>query len=545
MRLAIVLAALAAAVPAFAQTCSMHAPGTAPTAGTPMLLDGLGKHTHKVTASAEAQKWFDQGLNLVYAFNHDEAIRSFQQGAKLDPSCAMCWWGVALALGPNINMPLDSEREKLARAAVSKASALAPKASAAERDYIEALSFRYRHKGDKAYADAMKQVARRHHKDADALVLYSESLMDLRPWDLWTKDGKPQPGTKDALAALNLALKLDPDHPGANHYLIHVLEASPHPERALEAAKKLPTLMPGAGHIVHMPAHIYMRLGRYADATNANEQAIEVDKAYVAKVHPEGAYASMYVAHNFQFLVASASMEGRSEEALEAAKGMAAHLPPETIRAMAKEMPGVDFFLAPTVLVKVRFAKWDEIIAEPAPPADLPYLGALWHFARGMAYANKLQFEPANAERAQLDSFVDKIPADLMLGPTNSAKAIYGVAQAMLAGEIASRQRNHEEAIESLELAAQREDALHYDEPPPWWLPVREYLGAEYLAADKPELAAAAYRLDLAKNPENGWSLFGLIRATAGQKRVDAGELQHRFEVAWSRADVKLANSRL
>jgi len=525
--------------------CAMHAPSELDP-GEPVLLEGLGTLHHAVTAKPAAQRWFDQGLRLVYAFNHDEAVRSFREGARLDPSCAMCFWGVALALGPNINMPIDPAREKLAAEAVAQAQALSSQVSAPERGYIAAIATRYgpaegsRADRDSAYAAAMRTLARANPRDPDAQTLFAESLMDLRPWNLWTHDGKPQPGTLEALAALRSVLKRHPDHPGANHYLIHVLEGSPHPEQALDAAQRLPRLMPGAGHIVHMPSHIYLRLGRYAEATAANEAAIAADKAYLAKAHVDGAYAQMYVAHNFQFLWLTAAMEGRSAESISAARELVARFPVPVAAEMAKQMPGFDALLAPEYFALVRFSKWEALAAEPEPASALPHLHAWWQFGRALALAHLGKPEAAAAAQRAFDAYVVALPPDLMLGPANAVRAVAEVGQAVIAGELAGARGDVEGAVAHLERAVVFEDALNYDEPPPWPLPARERLGSELLQAHRFAEAERAFRGDLARHPENGWALHGLAQALRAQHSKEAPAVERRFRKAWARADVAL-----
>lgn len=518
-------------------------------AAPPPLLSGMGRWHHRIsTKDPLVQRYFDQGLALVYGFNHDEAIRDFRYAAQRDPSCAMCWWGVALALGPNINMPgVEQDREQRALAAIEKARAIAD-VPPEEKAYVDAVAKRYapapsdRAALDRAYAAAMDALAHAYPGDADAQVLAAEAKMDLRPWRLWSSDGKPAPGTEEIVDSLAAVLKVHPQHPGANHFYIHALESSPHPERALEAAKRLPNLMPGAGHIVHMPAHIYMRVGRYDLAVKANEQAIRVDRAYLAVAHPEGMYPTMYVAHNFQFLWAAAAMEGNSKKAVAAAEALAARFPPDVLAMMLQMMPGMDFFIAPTVMVRIRFGQWDALLALPDPGATEPYLQAMWHYGRAIAFAAKAQPDQARAEQKAFDTFVASVPVDAELGPLNSARAVMAVAQASLAGELTLRTVSAEAAIPLFERAVKAEDALGYDEPPPWFLSPRQELGFALLKAKRPAEAEAVYRADLERYRENGWSLFGLREALAAQKKPTA-EVARRFQRAWANADVELTGS--
>jgi tetratricopeptide (TPR) repeat protein len=514
---------LAACVASLLSACAAqrhhehHAAAQAP----PILFEDLGTHHHRVTTrSPEAQRWFDQGLRLIYGFNHDEATRAFEETARLDPECAMAWWGIALAAGPNYNDPGDGARDKRAYGAIQKAMALRAKVSEPERAYIEAVATRYtaerppdRKALDRAYADAMREVVRRHPDDLDAATLYAESLMDLRPWDLWTVDGRPQPGTDEIVATLESVLARDPQHPGANHYYVHAVEASPTPERALPSAQRLHGLMPGAGHLVHMPSHIYMRVGRYEDAAEANRRAVAVDRAYIAAAKPAGMYPMMYYVHNLDFLWAAASMNGRSAEAIETANQLGQEATPE----MARQMGDAEAALVAPVLALTRFGKWDEVLAAPQPPEDLLYARGLSHYARGIAFTRTRRLDDAARELGVLETITANIPADRMIVLVNSMKAVLTIGQ----------------------------DALNYMEPPPWYFPVRQSLGAELLAAGRAKEAEVVYREDLKRNPENGWSLHGLAASLRAQgKRKEAAKVDARFEKAWRHADVKLATSR-
>ena len=513
------------------------------------LFDNLGTHHHKITTKVPpAQRYFDQGLRLVYAFNHDEALRAFKEAARLDPQCAMAQWGIGLALGPNYNLPLDDERNKAAYAATQKAVKLAPKASAPERAYIAALAQRYslsptadRKAFDQAYADAMRAVARTYPDDLDAATLYAEALMDLRPWALWTLDGQPQPGTLEIVSTLEEVLKKDPMHPGANHYYIHAIEASPQPERGLVAAEHLRTLVPGAGHLVHMPSHIYMRTGRYADASDANTQAIKVDEAYIAAAHPKGVYPMMYYPHNIHFLWAAASMEGRSADAIRAAREVTNGVSPE----MVKEMGMIEYFVPTALFALARFGNWDDILREPAPPPDQAYATGVWLYVRGLAFAATGRLDEAASQQQAVATAAAAMPPDRIIGDNTPPAALLHIAAETLAGECAARRGQTDEAVTHLQEAVRAEDALPYTEPPPWYFPVRQSLGAVLLAAGRPADAEAVYREDLARNPENGWSLFGLTQALrARQADAQAADIEARFRKAWARADVTLTASR-
>jgi tetratricopeptide (TPR) repeat protein len=538
MKTLLLAAALLLAAPAHAQTCALHA-SKAPDAKATRLA-GLGNLHHAVTASPAAQAWFDQGLRLTYAFNHDAAVRSFQEAARVDPSCAMCFWGVGLALGPNINMPMGAEARTQAATSVKQAEFLATKGNPAERAWIAALQTRYTGKptADADYAAAMTALAAVYPKDADAQTLLGEALLDLRPWDQWTHDGKPQPGTLDAVAAFDRAHALDPDHPGAHHFRIHALEGSLHPEQALSDAVALPKLMPGAGHLVHMPAHIFMRLGRYADASAANDAAIQVDEKYLAQTHAQGTYAAMYVAHNFAFLWVSALMEGNRDRSLRAARGLVAHLPLEEVRAIKKEAPTIDFMLAAPLLVMVRFQMWKELLAEPALPADLTYLSGVGHFARAMALAALKEKAASKKEQALFDAFVASVPQTDAMGPANPARDVLEVAQAQLQGDLARLSGDLAGAVEPLRRATKLQDALHYDEPAPWPLFARVDLGEALLGLHQASEAAEVARADLHENPENGWALSVLWRAQQASRAPDAQAVHQRLLRVWPSAKV-------
>lgn len=516
-------------------------------ASPPPLFTDLGSYHHPTTCTPQAQPYFDQGLRLVYGFNHDEAVRAFNEAARRDPNCAMAYWGVALALGPNINLPLDAERAKSAHDALQRAVVLAPKASPAEQAYIAALSARYaddptadRRGLDRAYADAMRQVAKQYPDDPDAATLFAEALMDLRPWDLWSTDGQPRPETPEIVATLEGVMQAHPDHPGANHYYIHAIEASPQPEKGLPSAERLRTLVPGAGHLVHMPAHIYIRTGRYADAAQANRQAIAADQRYIAAVQPAGVYPMMYYPHNIHFLWAAATMDGRSAEALQAARQVAANVPPE----MAREMPMLEYFMPTPYFALARFGRWQEILTEPPPPDDLLFNRAMWHYARGLAYAATGKSADAEGEETALKSLSERIPPDRIVGDNQPAGLQLRLAALLLAGEIAARQGNCEAALPKLEEAVSVQDSLPYMEPPPWYFPSRQALGAVFLQCGRAATAELVFREDLQRNPGNGWALYGLAQALRAQNAPDAGAVDAQFRQAWRDADVKLTSAR-
>jgi tetratricopeptide (TPR) repeat protein len=512
------------------------------------LFDGLGPHHRAVTTRVEeAQKFFDQGLRLNYAFNHDEAARSFAKAAELDPSCAACFWGVALTLGPNYNVPMLPGRAQAAWDALQKARSLAKKASPVEQALITALDKRYaggapleppqQQPYTEAYAKAMREVAQKFPDDLDVQVLFTEALMDVTPWKLWTLDGKPGPGTEEIIHTLEKVLARSVVHPGANHYYIHAIEPSPHPERAEPAADRLASLMPGAGHVVHMPAHIYQRVGRYADASAANRRAADADLAYMARTDPPGYYA-MYLGHNFGFLAYSAAMEGRAQEAVEAARRSAQAVPPE----MLEMMPGMDFFASEPLLVGVRFGRWEEILKEKKPAEKYPILTLVWLHAQGMAQASLGRLAEARQDVQALEALRAKIPADLVAG-LNAGRDVADLAIVAVKARIAEKGGRTDDALALWKDAVQYEDKLAYSEPSDWFYPLRHFLGAALLDAKRYPEAEAVFREDLRRNPKNGYALYGLWQAQGGQNKPDAKLTEAEFHRAWSRADFKLARS--
>ena len=515
-----------------------------------ILFDDLGEHHREITTrSPEAQAFFDQGLRLTYGFNHDEAARAFARAGELDPQCAMCFWGAAYVLGPNYNVPMLPDRAAAAWDALQRARAAAPRATPVEQALIEALARRYAgpeylepeamQPHVEAYADAMRQVATRFPDDPDVLALAAEAAMNVRPWKLWDAEGDPAPGTEAIVATLERALSIDPDHPGANHYFIHAIEASRDPGRALPSAERLPRLMPGAGHTVHMPAHIFQRVGRYADASAANRAAIEADRRYLARVTPPG-YYPMYLAHNHGFLAYSASMEGRAEESLAASRESASTMPMDLVCTM----PGMDFFMTEPLLVLVRFGRWDELLAEPEPHAHHPVHAALYRHARGMALASSGRTDEARRELAELDRIRGEIPEDLLTG-LNEGRLVLELAAKVLEARIA--ERAGEDSIPLWEQAVALEDRLSYNEPADWFYPTRHFLGAALLDAGRAADAERVFREDLEKNPENGWALFGLTQALGAQRgrAREAAAARERFQRVWARADVQLQRSAL
>jgi tetratricopeptide (TPR) repeat protein len=528
-------------------------PGDEPPGGRPAgppLFGGLGKHTRPVTtASPDAQKYFDQGLNFLFAFNHDEAIRSFRHAAALDPNCAMAHWGVAVANGPHINNPVvPPDRAKAAWAALELARGKAKAGPEVDRALIEALAARYadpppadRRPLDEAYAKAMKAVWERFPGDADVGAFYAESLMDLRPWDLWTRDGQPRPETPEVVATLEAVRKLNPDHPLALHLYIHAVEASPDPGKADEAADRLRHLAPGLGHLVHMPSHIDVQRGRWQAAVEANRRAIDADRKYAEAVPGQGFYR-LYMAHNHHMLAFAAMMQGESGRALDAVREMVAGVPKEWV-AVPENAAIADGFLAAPLEVLMRFGRWDDILREPEPAASFPIARTLRHHARGVAYAAKGEPARAREEQQAFRRAAKQTPKEATFG-NNTAADLFAVADDMLEGEILVAEGKVKEAVAALRTAVGKEDQLRYDEPPGWMIPVRHALGATLLKAGEPAEAEKAYREDLRRWPENGWSLFGLARSLEAQgKGREAAEVSKRFREAWKRADVRLSSS--
>ena len=515
------------------------------------LLTGMGTHHHSITTkSPSAQRYFDQGLVLAYGFNHAEAARSFRQATKLDPNCAMCYWGLAYVLGPNINAAMEDDNVPEAYQAMNKALTLASNSSEKEQAYIKALSTRYvrepvedRTSLDRAYADAMKEVAQTYPEDLDAATIYAEALMDTMPWDYWTKAGEAKPVTKELLATLESILERDPNHPGANHLYIHAVEAVK-PEKAIAAADRLRNLVPGSGHLVHMPSHIYIRVGRYRDAAIANEKAIAVDRDYLAQCHAQGIYPLAYVPHNQHFLWFSAIFEGDRDLAMKSANQLVEMIDKDKIRE-----PGLGtlqhFYTIPLYTL-TRFGQWDEILAQPQPAEDLAYPNGVWHYARGLAFNAQGQLNAAKQELDKLTEIVsDSALVSTTLRDINSNQNILEIATEVLAGEIAAKQENYEQAIAHLQKAVTIEDNLNYDEPADWSTPARQNLGAIFLAANYPDKAEQVYREDLAIYPDNGWSLFGLAKSLQAQgKEQEAREVTQKFTKAWQFADVQLSASR-
>jgi tetratricopeptide (TPR) repeat protein len=514
-----------------------------PPGATAPLFNDLGDHTRSVTTrSPLAQRYFDQGLVLTYGFNHAEAARSFREAQRLDPNCAMCFWGEAYVLGPNINKPMDPADAPRAREASEEALRNAASASPVERALASALSRRYAAEApadrsglDRAYADAMRSVARSYPDDADVQALFAEALMDTMPWDYYLPDNSPKPETVEAAAALERALEIEPNHPGAIHYYIHAMEAVT-PERAEAGADRLRTLAPGAGHLVHMPSHIYLRVGRYNDASLANQKAAAADESYITQCRAQGFYPAAYYPHNIDFLAASAAFEGRSQIAIEAARKLVANIPPEQIEAI----PPVEEFSPKYLYTLARFGRWETILAQPQPDPDLRYALGAWHYARGLAFAAHGQIPEARASLAEVRVARDWWEEqDMVFFSNSSPEQLLEIASLVLAARIDGAQGNWAKGVPSLEAAVTLQDALPYTEPPPWYFPTREALGDVLLRSGRPAEAEVVFRKQLEKTPRNGWSLFGLAESLRAQGK-DTRKVQSQFDEAWAHADVKL-----
>ena len=516
------------------------------------LFDGLGGFHRKVSSdSADAQRYFDQGMRLLWGFNHDESTRSFARAAELDPKCAICLWGVALTVGPNYNQPMMAQpRAQVAWDSLQQAVRLASGASQAEQALITALGKRYAGPVAldpsneapllEAYAQAMRAAAKQFPADDDVQTLAAEALMNVNAWKLWGRDGKPAAGTLEIVATLEAVLARNPQHPGANHYYIHALEASPHPEKALAAAERLAPMAPAAGHLVHMPAHILQRVGRYEEAAEANRKAAAADTAYFGKTRPPD-YYPYYLGHNYQFLAYATAMEGRKAETLDAVRHLREAVPESLMLGMA----GIDWYGAEEYMAMVRFGLWDELLAAPAPNPQLKVLTGGYLFGRTLALAAKGRQADAEQTLVQLERLNAEVPADAPAG-LSGAKDVLAIAVLLAKGRLAASAGRTNEALRLYADAVAREDALAYDEPADWFFPARHLLGAELMKAGLAAAAEAVYREDLKRNPDNGWSLFGLAQAlTAQHKDREAKQAEARFRTAWQHADISLTSSAL
>jgi tetratricopeptide (TPR) repeat protein len=541
---------LAACAPGQEDTSALVARAGAP------LFDGMGDYHREITASDPgAQRYFDQGMVLAFGFNHAESIRSFRAAQRLDPNCAMCFWGEALATGPNINVTakgkaiMSPEDQVAAYAALQKAVELEPGASEIERDMIDALAARYaaepvedRDPLDRAYAAAMGELTAKYPADDDIAAIFAEAWMNTMPWNYWSDGDTPRPETVPVIAALESIIARNPRHPLALHLYIHAVEASSNPGRAEAAADTLLNLVPGSGHLVHMPAHLYWRIGRYHDASEANVLAAAVDENYIAQCNAQGFYPALYYPHNIHFLWAAASMEGRSAIAIEAARKVAANVRLEQI----EQFPTVEFFHTIPLLALVQFGRWDEVVSEPAPRGDLAYSNAIWHYARGVAFANGGNLDAARAEQAALEPLKANDKIMFLDGNDYPASALLAIADELLHGEIAMAADDLDTAITHFGNAVAGQDALPYTEPPFWYYPTRQSLGIALLRAGRAAEAEQVYLRDLEDHPHNGWSTYGLVQSLEAQGRNDEAAM-HRdhFEAMWSLADVELPASRI
>jgi tetratricopeptide (TPR) repeat protein len=515
------------------------------------LFDGLGNYHRSVsTKSPEAQRYFDQGMRLLWGFNHDESTRSFARSLELDPSCSMCAWGVALTVGPNYNVPMLAEaRAKIAFEATQRAQSLAGSAAPVERALISTLAQRYPNAQPldlqstvpilTAHASAMRAVARRYPDDLDVQTLYAESLMNVHAWKLWNPDGTPADGTTEIVATLESVLKRDPMHMGALHYYVHAVEASPHPEKGLAAAVQLRTLAPAAGHLVHMPAHIFHRVGRYEESAEANRRGAAADVAYLAKTNPIDYYPAMYVSHNYQFMAYSAAAEGREAETLDAVRRSR----DSVSDAQLQEMPGTDWYVAERYTAPVRFGLWDMLLSEAPPAPGSASLTGGYLYATSVALAAKNRPAEARERLAQLDALIAGLPEDVPAGQ-NTLRDVLAVARRVATARISSTEGRGEDALRDLREAVLLEDGLAYDEPAGWFFPVRHLLGAELLRMGKAQHAEKVYRDDLTRHPGNGWALYGLMQALKAQGRgAEARAAEAEFRTAWRHATISISAS--
>jgi tetratricopeptide (TPR) repeat protein len=529
----------------FLTACAMQAQN--PSASKPVtLMQGLSSLHHPVsTRNAEAQQFFDQGLRLVYAFNHEEAARSFHHAAELDPQLAMAWWGVALAVGPNYNLPVDPEHEKIAVDAADKAKALSSTAPPIEKDYIEAIAKRFSHDAqpnyhqlNADYSAAMRALSKKYPDDLDAATLFADSMMNLRPWKLWNADGTPAEGTNEIVATLESVLRRDPNHIGAMHLYIHAVEASQNPERALPYADRIAALAPAAGHLVHMPSHIYERTGNFNGSRVQNAAAAKADEDYAAATGAQNMYMMMYYSHNLHFGAIASGMQGHCTDALHSAKQLADNLGPAV-----KEMPMLEAFLGVSLAMQVRCARWDDLVAMSEPPAQTPVLKAFWLYSRGIALAARGKASEAETLERQLAAIEKATPRDDIFMPPveNHSWLIFHIADDILMARIAAAKGDKPAAIESLRDAVASQDQLLYDEPADWYYPVRESLGGMLLQTGDIQGAEKVFREDLEKNPRNPRSLFGLAESLRKQNRTyDASWVDEQFKAAWQGADVEL-----
>ena len=521
-------------------------------AGAP-LFEGMGEyHMSITTADSDAQRYFDQGMVLAFGFNHAESIRSFRAAQSLDPTCAMCFWGEALATGPNINVTSNGKaimapaERASARAAIDQALALMDGVTPKEQDWIRALDQRYdgqadtpRDPLDRAWADALADMAARYPDDTTVASIYAEALMNTMPWDYWGPDGEAKPDTQAVIASLEAVMAADPNHPLALHLYIHALEASSNAAKAEAAADRLANLVPGSGHLVHMPSHIYFRVGRYQDSALANIRAAEVDEAYIAQCNAQGFYPALYYPHNIHFLWASATMQGQSALSVDSARRVVANVRVEQV----EQFPTIQFFRTVPMLSLVRFARWQEILAEPEPYEPFAFARAIWHYGRGVAQAALGDAGAALDELAAIEALEPEVD-EIFMGNVYPARDLLEIAKSLLRGEVAYRSGDAANAVLAFEEAVALQDALPYTEPPFWYYPTRQSLGAALLASDRDAEAQAVFEEDLEQYPMNGWSMFGLAEALRRQgDEAGATQMTARFETVWQFADVSLATS--
>ncbi len=516
----------------------------------PILFDNLGQYSLVIdTRSKQAQDYFNQGIRLYYGFNHREAFKAFRHATELDPSSAMAWWGQALALGPNINMPMmDSTTSITAYEAIRKAIAIGA-TNQREKDIIETQAVRYasnfsgdRAALDQAYVDASRTLARKYPKDTDLLALAAEAIMDVHFWDYWEHDGRAKSWTPEILNQLDKVLTLDPNHPGANHFYIHAVEASKQPGRATKSADRLQTLMPGAGHMVHMPSHIYIRTGDYAKGAWSNEQAVKADENYFKTSYEEGLYSMAYYPHNYHFLWACAAFEGSYTRSMKAARDVQSKI--NTTLMKLPDMSVLQHVYATPMYNLIQFGKWDEVLVEPLPFADQPYLKGVWCYGQGMAYVRKGDSQKAAEKLAELRGVLASYGSTLVSAWINNPASMLAIAEKVLEGELNSGLGKHEVARKAFEDAIVLEDGLRYNEPADWHKPVRHGYGAYLIKRGDFAKAEKIYREDLMLYPENGWSLQGLYLSMKGQKKkADSEKILVRFRKSWSKADIALASS--
>lgn len=548
-----ILVCLLSVTPVIAQVHDPKAltadPTTATTAIAPAL-QGLGDHHFEVTtANPQSQYFFNQGYRLTIGFNHSEALRAFKEAARLDPNNAMAYWGWALVLGPNLNLPMQEAVVEQAFHAIQMAMKLKDQVSTREKAFIEALSVRYtddptadRAPLDAAYVESMAALVNHFPDDLDAATLYAAAIMNTNPWDYWYYDGSPKPNTELIVSTLKSVIARNPKHAGAHHYLIHAVETY-RPELAVESADQLGALMPGAGHLVHMPSHIYMRVGRYADSYKTNILAVKADQDYITQCRAQGLYPLAYYPHNLHFLVWSAMFQGRSKEAK-----IAAHQVADAIPADSKDNSWAlyESFRSQPMFVMVRFGQWDEMLAQPQPEKNARFMNGVWHYGRGMAFTNQGKKAKAQKELDQLVKLRQLTEADesYLLGFA-AAGGLLAIAEEVLMGEALAKQGKYQRAISHLERAVRLEDGLLYNEPSDWYFPVRHVLGAVLLEGGFPAEAEVVYWEDLRRNPKNGFSLFGLEQSLRAQGKVDTARVANeRFKNAWGEADVVLTTSR-